>query len=131
MRDELDPVLDEESEQSFNKTADDDGTYKRAHTVCSGNAGGKREERERDTHDDRQTRTDAPHGEQLHKRTYAGYHHTVLYECRTDRAVKSDNACQNHDWGDVADKHRQHVLQTERESLSQRHSTIKLIEILN
>ena len=53
MRDELDPVLDEESEQSLNKTADDDGTYKRAHTVCSGNADGKREERERDAHHDR------------------------------------------------------------------------------
>ena len=131
VRNELYPILHEQAEHALNKSAHDNRTDKRAHAVCTGDADGKREERERDAHDDRQTRTDAPHGEQLHKRTNAGYHHTVLYKCRTDRAVKSDNACQNHDWGDVADKHRQHMLQTERESLSQRHSTVKLIEILN
>ena len=93
MRNELYPVLHEQAEHALHESADYDRTDKRAHAVCAGDADGEREERERDTHDDRQTRADTPYGEQLHKRTDAGYHHTVLYKCRTDRAVKADNAC--------------------------------------
>ena len=131
MRNKLYPVLDEESEEAFHKTADDDSADKRAHTVSAGKADGERKEREGDAHYDGKARADTPDGIKLHKRTDTGYHHTVLNKGGTDCAVQSHGSRKNHNWRNVADEHRQHVLQTERESFPDGHSTIKLIEIVD
>ena len=130
VRHELYPILGEEAENALNESANDDGSDERAHAVGRAHADGEREEGERDAHDDRQARTDAPHGVELHERADAGYHHTVLYEHRTNVLVEPHGTGKNHYRSDVADEHRQHVLQAKRESLPQWHSTVELVEIL-
>ena len=130
MRDELDPILNKQSERSLNQSAHDDRTDERAHAVSAGDADGERKERKRDAHHDRQARTHTPHGEELHQGSYTGDDHTVLDKCGANGAIEPHGRRQDHDGGDVADKHGQHMLQAEGKSLAQRHSTVEPIEVL-
>ena len=55
MRNELGPLVREETKAAFDETADDDCTHQCTHALGGGNGDGERKEGEADAHDDRQT----------------------------------------------------------------------------
>ncbi len=128
-RNDLHPVLDKETQQSFDNTADDHSSHESSHTHCGSYEYGEREECEADTHNDRQSRTNLPDRIKLYESADTGDYHTVLDEGSLESGVDSHDSCEDDDRGDVAHEHREHVLETERNGLSYRNSSVQLINV--
>ena len=125
--DESGPVFGKQSKAAFHQAANDDGSHQRAHTLGSGDSDGQREEGETDTHHDRQARSDTPHGIELDESANTGYDHTVLDKCGTQLGTHTSHIGQDDDRGDIGDKHRQDVLQSEGNGLEYGHAAIEFI----
>ena len=125
--DEPGPVFWKQSKAAFHQAANDDGSHQRAHTLGSGDSDGQREEGKTDTHHDRQARSDTPHGIELDESTDTGYDHTVLDKCGAQLGIHTSHIGQDDDRGDIGDKHRQDVLQSEGNGLEYGHAAVEFI----
>ena len=92
--------------------------------MSTGNGDGERKEGEGDTHHDRKARTDTPYRIELHQGTDTGDDHTVLDKHGAHRTVQTYRTSENHDWRNIADEHRQHMLKTKWECFTYGHSAV-------